>query len=101
MQIHLRGGASRRARTASIKSYMIAVALALPPTAHAAAASSSDASDSQNHPAKTHTRPGMVRYEKPVYRNGVRVLWHGAWRDEAKGRAAAVSAAPAKEPEIT
>ena len=23
---------------------------------------------------------GMVRYDHPVYHNGVRVLWHGAWR---------------------
>src|SRR5579863_8560376 len=98
MQIHLRGGAGRRARAALITTSMIAVALALPPMAHAA--SSSD--DSQNHPAKAHTRPGMVRYDKPVYHNGVRVLWHGAWRDE-RGRAAAVSPArgaalSAKEP---
>jgi TRAP-type uncharacterized transport system substrate-binding protein len=102
MQIHLRSGASRRARAALIKSCMTAVALALPPTAHAVAASSDDA---QSRAAKTHTRPGMVRYEKPVYHNGVRVLWHGAWRDD-RGRAAAVSPArgaalSAKEPEIT
>jgi hypothetical protein len=107
MQSHLRSGAGRRARAATIKTCTIAVALALPPTAHAVAASSADASDAASgHAAKTHRRPGMVRYEKPVYHNGVRVLWHGAWRDEMRGRAAAVSpaparsAAPAKEPEI-
>lgn len=26
------------------------------------------------------TPPGMVRYDHPVIHNGVRVLWHGAWR---------------------
>jgi TRAP-type uncharacterized transport system substrate-binding protein len=102
MPIHFCGGASRRVRAASIKTCMIAVALALPPVAHAVAAS---ADDSQSRVAKTHTRPGMVRYDKPVIHNGVRVLWHGAWRDE-RGRAAAVSpvrgaAGSAKEPEIT
>ena len=101
MKIHFCGGTSRRAPAASIKICMIAVALALPQAAHAGAASSDD---SQGH-AKTHTRPGMVRYDKPVYHNGVRVLWHGAWRDE-RGRAAVASpargaAASAKEPEIT
>ncbi len=29
---------------------------------------------------------GMVPYTHPVYRNGVRVLWHGAWRG-SQGRA--------------
>ena len=23
---------------------------------------------------------GMVRYSRPVYKNGKRILWHGAWR---------------------
>ena len=26
--------------------------------------------------------PGMVPYDHPVFHNGVRVLWHGAWRTE-------------------
>ncbi len=26
--------------------------------------------------------PGMVRYDHPVFHNGRRVLWHGAWRTE-------------------
>ncbi len=43
--------------------------------------------------------PGMVPYDHPVFRNGVRVLWHGAWRtgDRKKGDApepAAAKAAP-------
>jgi TRAP-type uncharacterized transport system substrate-binding protein len=36
---------------------------------------------------------GMVLYDKPVFHNGVRVLWHGAWRD---GGEAAAKAAPVK-----
>ena len=32
---------------------------------------------------------GMVRYDKPVLRNGHLVLWHGAWRDGAAGGKAA------------
>jgi TRAP-type uncharacterized transport system substrate-binding protein len=45
----------------------------------------------------TQKPPGMVLYDKPVFRNGVRVLWHGAWRDGsgAAGEAAA-KPAPAK-----
>jgi TRAP-type uncharacterized transport system substrate-binding protein len=54
--------------------------------------------------------PGMVPYDHPVYRNGVRILWHGAWRGRggkkhdaagadaaapAKGASSASSAAPA------
>ena len=34
---------------------------------------------------------GMVRYDHPVYHNGKRVLWHGAWRGSA-GHAIARSA---------
>src|SRR5271169_4765644 len=47
---------------------------------------------------------GMVPYTHPVFKNGVRVLWHGAWRG-SQGRVvrqyaratalAAASAAPA------
>jgi hypothetical protein len=33
------------------------------------------------------TPTGMVPYDHPVYHNGVRVLWHGAWRG-SQGRAA-------------
>jgi len=28
--------------------------------------------------------PGMVAYDHPVFHNGHRVLWHGAWRDANK-----------------
>lgn len=31
---------------------------------------------------------GMVRYAHPVYKNGKRVLWHGAWRGSAYSRRA-------------
>ncbi len=44
------------------------------------------------------TSQGMVRYDHPVYRNGKRVLWHGAWRGSAGRnyvRAAPAKAAPA------
>ena len=35
----------------------------------------------------------MVRYAHPVYKNGKRILWHGAWRGGSyRGRAAAIPA---------
>ena len=38
--------------------------------------------------AETKKSPyGMVPYDHPVYHNGVRVLWHGAWRG-SQGKAA-------------
>ena len=41
-----------------------------------------------------HAPRGLVRYDHPVYRNGKRMLWHGAWRIRgAKGRTAAVERA--------
>jgi uncharacterized protein len=45
------------------------------------------------------TPPGMVPYAYPVYHNGVRVLWHGAWRG-GQGRNArqVAEATPAKPP---
>jgi len=41
-------------------------------------------------PAKSQPRQpaGMVRYAKPILHNGKIVLWHGAWRDGARGAAA-------------
>jgi len=43
--------------------------------------------------------PGMVLYDKPVFRNGIRVLWHGAWRDGgAAAGEAAVRPVPAAKP---
>ena len=38
---------------------------------------------------------GMVPYDHPVYHNGVRVLWHGAWR--GKGKTSSDSKAKADE----
>jgi TRAP-type uncharacterized transport system substrate-binding protein len=40
--------------------------------------------------------PGMVPYDHPVFRNGVRVLWHGAWRAKDGKRDEAAAAAPSK-----
>jgi TRAP-type uncharacterized transport system substrate-binding protein len=38
---------------------------------------------------------GMVPYARPVYKNGKRMLWHGAWRGSSLGRYARQSVAPA------
>jgi TRAP-type uncharacterized transport system substrate-binding protein len=38
---------------------------------------------------------GMVPYGRPVYKNGKRMLWHGAWRGGSLGRYARQSVAPA------
>ncbi len=38
---------------------------------------------------------GMVRYDHPVFRNGKRVLWHGAWRGSA-GRHGYARSEPAR-----
>ena len=48
-----------------------------------------------------HAYRGMVRYDHPVFRNGKRMLWHGAWRSAgAKTRVAAVEPAkPATAPD--
>src|SRR6202453_771300 len=48
-----------------------------------------------------HAPRGLVPYDHPVYRNGKRMLWHGAWRAAgAKTRLAAVEPAkPASAPE--
>ena len=86
-------------------SFLIASALTLPAAARAAGAQQpvaapepQEAREPQDPPASTevppppaehatkHRRFGMVRYDKPVYRNGVRVLWHGAWREEPDRR---------------
>jgi uncharacterized protein len=40
---------------------------------------------------------GMVRYTQPVYKNGKRVLWHGAWRGSSYSRR---GAAPARAPVV-
>ena len=38
---------------------------------------------------------GMVPYARPVFKNGKRILWHGAWRGSALSRYARQSVAPA------
>ncbi len=38
---------------------------------------------------------GMVPYGRPVYKNGKRILWHGAWRGGSLSRYARQSIAPA------
>ncbi len=38
---------------------------------------------------------GMVPYGRPVYKNGKRILWHGAWRGGSLGRYARQSVGPA------
>ena len=38
---------------------------------------------------------GMVPYGRPVYKNGKRILWHGAWRGGSLGKYARQSVAPA------
>jgi TRAP-type uncharacterized transport system substrate-binding protein len=47
---------------------------------------------------------GMVRYDHPVYHNGKRVLWHGAWRGafgRERARMAPVKAAIVPQPAST
>jgi TRAP-type uncharacterized transport system substrate-binding protein len=67
-------------------------------------AKSSDAAQTQP-PAKggLKTPPGMIRYAKPVVRDGKMVLWHGPWRGAGKARAAArpAEAAPVAVPTVT
>ncbi len=63
-----------------------AVALALSAAVAASAASSVGA----------HAAGALVRYDHPVYHNGKRVLWHGAWRGGAGRHFYARSAPPAK-----
>ena len=62
------------------------VALALAVAVAASAASSVGA----------HAAGALVRYNHPVYHNGKRVLWHGAWRGGAVRHFYARSAPPAK-----
>jgi hypothetical protein len=39
----------------------------------------------------------MVMYDHPVFRHGVRVLWHGAWRGKGAKKVDEEAATPAKE----
>ncbi|WP_158815333.1 TAXI family TRAP transporter solute-binding subunit [Methylocapsa sp. S129] len=109
----LRASAFRRkSREASIATLVIAAAFALPSAARAAGGAAPQAQEAQpatepaaasdNTPTSAEKTPslrhgGMVRYDKPVFHNGHRVLWHGAWRDG--GRAGETAAAPATKPE--
>ncbi len=55
--------------------------------------------------AEAHRAPtGMVPYAHPVFRNGKRILWHGAWRGKAGHETARVAPArvaitPKQEPQ--
>ncbi|MGA2044848.1 MAG: TAXI family TRAP transporter solute-binding subunit [Roseiarcus sp.] len=110
-----KGRASRGPLRATLKSFVIASALTLSAAAQAVGpqqpvvaqpaqepreppdppAATEVPPPPAEHPSK-HRRFGMVRYDKPVYRNGVRVLWHGAWREEPDGRGEAANPAPAR-----
>ena len=54
--------------------------------------------------ADVAAQTGMVRYDHPVYHNGKRVLWHGAWRGRSHENArlgpqkAVIAAKPAPAP---
>jgi TRAP-type uncharacterized transport system substrate-binding protein len=102
----------------------IAAASVTPALAYAAGNSvvqPPEATPAQEAPAQADSAPaqpekapapkgagGMVRYDKPVFHNGHRVLWHGAWRggggtpmpaeSAAKPAAAGASAAAAAKP---
>jgi TRAP-type uncharacterized transport system substrate-binding protein len=108
MRGHAFGCGSRRA---AITKVLFAAALAWPSVAFAtpllpiqsqpaqpapepAAAQTSEAPATAS--ASWSRRGGMVRYERPVFHNGRRVLWHGAWRDGGRGAEPAARAAPAK-----
>ena len=40
-----------------------------------------DAAPAKHASVANHAPPGMVLYDRPVFQNGIRVLWHGAWRN--------------------
>lgn len=53
--------------------------------------------EQQGLAASSRVTGGMVRYDHPVYHNGVRVLWHGAWRGRAgRGTTLVVARVPAR-----
>ena len=100
------GTAPARFRSrAAFRGLVIAATLALPVVTHAAGPQSpvpateptdtheaeappvqADAAPVHTERVRKHERFGMVRYDRPVYRNGVRVLWHGAWRADRPDR---------------
>jgi TRAP-type uncharacterized transport system substrate-binding protein len=85
----------------------LAAAAVSPLLAHAAGGVSpapAPVQQTQEAPAQTESAPaqaekapavrgsgGMVRYDRPVFHNGHRVLWHGAWRG---GGGAPMASAP-------
>jgi TRAP-type uncharacterized transport system substrate-binding protein len=116
-----RGSASGRRRwESSPVAFIIAASFAIPAYSFAAGggpATSSPTQASQPSPAPTQEKQeppaaqpevtaaasestgstrrgsgGMVRYDKPVFRNGHLVLWHGAWRNG--GHSSGASTAP-------
>jgi len=102
----------KRLRATACVAVLVAAAPALaagpgpmpPPTAATPApAATPVASTPQEQPsaasqsAATPAPNGMVRYDKPVFRNGHYVLWHGVWRG---GSGATAKAAPTKSHEF-
>ena len=103
---------------AAFRGLVIAATLALPVVTHAAGPQSpvpateptdtheaeappvqADAAPVHTERVRKHERFGMVRYDRPVYRNGVRVLWHGAWRATGLTAGEAAPAVPARTPQ--
>ena len=98
MRGHAFGCGSRRA---AIICVMFGAALASAPAVYASPllpiqstpaqpspepAAAAQTSDSKVTASATWTRRGgMVRYDRPVFHNGHRVLWHGAWRNGGRG----------------
>src|ERR1700722_7331713 len=93
MRGHAFGCGSRRA---AITKALFAAALAFPSAAYATPLLPIQSQPAQPapepvaaqaaEPATTASatwtrRGGMVRYDRPVFHNGHRVLWHGAWRN--------------------
>jgi TRAP-type uncharacterized transport system substrate-binding protein len=112
MRGHAFGCGSRRA---AITKALFAVALAFPSAAYATPLLPIQSQPAQPapepvaaqaaEPATTASatwtrRGGMVRYDRPVFHNGHRVLWHGAWRNGGRGGEPAARAAPAKSESV-
>jgi len=97
---------TERNRCACLLAAALAVAAAAPTFAQTApsdsAPPSADAAQTANEAKPTASAtlqmpPGMVRYDRPVLRNGKLILWHGAWRGRANAsdlRQAAKTQAP-------
>ena len=71
-------------------------------------AAAPDDASAKRMPVATNAPPCMVPYDKPVFRNGIRLLWHGAWRNGGppclaappRPAAAATIVAPANSQDI-